>query len=77
MTVATKPAFRRRGIAKEMITSLFDALSGESDALFLEVREGNFAARTLYASLGFFEVGMRRAYYKNPTENAVLYKKEL
>ena len=35
------------------------------------------AARTLYESLGFAEIGIRKGYYKSPAENAVLYKKEL
>lgn len=77
VTVATAPAFRRKGVAKSLLISLFESLSGESDALFLEVRESNTAARALYSLLGFTETGIRRGYYKNPSENAVLYKKDL
>lgn len=77
VTVATSPTFRRKGVARELLSALFESLSGESDAVFLEVRESNGAARALYQSLGFFETGIRRGYYKNPSENAVLYKKDL
>ena len=77
VTVATSPSFRRKGVARELLSALFESLSGESDAVFLEVRESNGAARALYRSLGFFETGIRRGYYKNPSENAVLYKKDL
>ena len=77
VTVATKPDFRRKGVAKELLRELFEELSGDSDALFLEVRESNTAARALYESLGFSEVGTRRGYYKSPSEDAVLYKKDL
>ena len=77
VTVATSPSFRRKGVAKALLTALFDNLRGESDMLFLEVRESNIAARALYQSLGFGEIGIRRGYYKNPSENAVLYKKDI
>ena len=77
MTVAVLPAFRQKGIGCALVNALFDALAGKSDTLFLEVRESNLAARALYSSLGFCEVGTRKNYYKLPRENAVLYKKDL
>ena len=77
LTVAVLPAFRKSGVGRALVNALFDSLLGSSDALFLEVRESNAAARALYASLGFCEVGVRKNYYKLPTENAVLYKKDL
>lgn len=77
VTVAVSECFRRKGIAKELLKALFGSLSGESDVVFLEVRESNAPARSLYCSLGFCETGVRKGYYKNPSENAVLYKKEL
>ena len=77
VTVAVLPSFRRKGIARELLSELFKRLSGESDSLFLEVRESNVAARSLYSSLGFEEIGVRKGYYRSPSENAVLYKKDL
>lgn len=77
LTVAVDPAARRQGIGRLLLETLFRALSGKSNAIYLEVRESNAPARALYASLGFVEVGRRRGYYKRPTEDAVLYKKEL
>ncbi len=77
LTVAVDPAARRSGVGRQLMTALFAALAQESDAVFLEVRESNAAARALYASLGFAEIGVRRGYYKLPTEDAILYKKEL
>ena len=41
----------------------------------LEVREGNGTARRLYERLGFKEDGLRKNYYTDPTENAVLMTK--
>jgi ribosomal-protein-alanine N-acetyltransferase len=44
-----------------------------STVLLLEVRQSNAAARALYAKHGFHETGRRRAYYRDPDEDAVLY----
>mgnify|MGYP000270382361 CR=1 FL=1 len=42
----------------------------------LEVREGNGSARRLYQRLGFLEDGLRKNYYTDPQENAVLMTKK-
>ncbi|MBQ6893479.1 MAG: ribosomal protein S18-alanine N-acetyltransferase [Clostridia bacterium] len=77
MTVAVSPAFRKKGVGHALVNALFDELQGVSDAVFLEVRESNGAAIALYSSLGFKKIGVRKNYYKLPTENAILYKKDL
>jgi ribosomal-protein-alanine N-acetyltransferase len=41
---------------------------------FLEVRESNAAARRLYESLGFEQVGERPAYYENPAETGIVMR---
>ena len=46
-------------------------------ALFLEVRVGNIPAQNLYRGLEFVEVGRRPKYYVNPTEDALILRKEL
>ena len=46
-------------------------------ALYLEVRDSNAAARALYGSLGFTQVGRRRGYYQHPTEDALLLRRDL
>jgi len=69
---------RRIGIGKKLMdTLLVQARQTNSDAVLLEVRESNTAARRLYEELGFRETGRRKAYYTNPGENAVLYSKIL
>ena len=77
LTVAVKPCFRQKGIGKALIFALSDALKAESDAIFLEVRRSNDGARRLYEAAGFVIVGERKNYYKLPTEDAILYKKDL
>jgi len=60
-----------------MDTLLGQARQANSDAIFLEVRESNTGARRLYEEFGFRETGRRKAYYTNPSEDAVLYSKIL
>ena len=67
-----------RGLGKRLVGELLD-LAGKrgAQAVFLEVRESNRAARALYSKSGFVVSGRRRSYYRNPQEDAILYKKLL
>jgi len=77
MNVAVHPDFRRRGIAEMLVTALVDALKQRgSRCLTLEVRASNEPARTLYEKLGFSQVGLRKNYYRNPREDALILRKE-
>jgi ribosomal-protein-alanine N-acetyltransferase len=51
-------------------------VAGESGvaSLYLEVRDSNMAARALYASRGFVEIGRRRDYYRRPREDALVLR---
>jgi ribosomal-protein-alanine N-acetyltransferase len=73
--VAVAAAARRRGIGRGLISAAQDvARRRHAEAIHLEVRESNAAARALYGGAGFAESGRRRAYYHDPAEDAVLYK---
>ncbi|MEX2200948.1 MAG: GNAT family N-acetyltransferase [Dongiaceae bacterium] len=64
LTLAVRPAGRRRGIAKALLMTMFDTLATQNIArIFLEVAETNVAARTLYSAQGFTPIGRRPAYY--------------
>lgn len=71
--IAVSGECRRRGVA----TGLLDGLLAFSQAqklsfLTLEVREHNLPAIAFYTKSGFGEVGRRRDFYANPTEDAIL-----
>lgn len=70
--VAVMPNFRRQGVAKKMLEA---ALKEKQGTVYLDVRESNFPAISLYKSLGFKDTGVRKNYYTNPTENAVLMER--
>lgn len=71
--ICTGEAFRRKGVARLLLeTALGRAKEEGITDVFLEVREGNVPARALYRGLGFTETGLRKNYYDEPKENAVL-----
>jgi ribosomal-protein-alanine N-acetyltransferase len=74
-TLATHPAFRRRGIGKRLLLHALRAARAEGAVeAFLEVRESNETAQEMYRSFGFMEDGRRREYYKNNNEDAILMR---
>lgn len=74
MRVAVLPQYRRHGIAKRLLDDCFS--SNTLDVVFLDVRENNIPAIKLYQSFDFKSIDIRKNYYSNPTENAVMMKKE-
>ena len=77
MNVAVHPDWRRRGIAEKLMIDLISALKNRgSHALLLEVRASNSPAIALYEKMGFQQVGLRKNYYRNPKEDALILRKE-
>ena len=73
VNLAVAPDWRRRGVASALLRGVVEDLRGEDIRwLYLEVRAGNAAARALYQRLGFCESGLRRRYYSDNGEDAVL-----
>lgn len=71
--VAVSPDFRRRGIGRLLVQEMIRQARGRRLAfLTLEARESNAPAIALYEACGFVRAGMRKKYYTNPTESAVL-----
>lgn len=68
LNIAVAPQFRRFGIATALLKR---ELLYRAD-FFLEVRESNHAARSLYQRLGFLEIARRDKYYDHPPETAIV-----
>jgi ribosomal-protein-alanine N-acetyltransferase len=78
LKLAVRPALRRQGIGRALLAALVAALRElGARELWLEVRAGNEAARGFYRRLGFGEVGVRRHYYSDTGEDAVVLVREL
>lgn len=71
--VGVLPQYRNRGIARAVLTKSLENVDGD---VFLDVRESNVPAISLYRSLGFYDTGVRKDYYSDPEENAVLMKRD-
>jgi ribosomal-protein-alanine acetyltransferase len=75
LNLAVAPEHRREGVAAHLIDALLEGLrSREVREVYLEVRESNGPARALYTGKGFTVAGMRRAYYRYPTEDALVLR---
>lgn len=71
--ILTDPAYRSRGIGRAVIAALLEcARLAQCENVLLEVRKSNLRAQSLYRSLGFTEIGTRHAFYRMPTEDAVM-----
>lgn len=76
--IGVLPEYRRRGIGEKLLTALEDySVSNNITLLTLEVRCSNAPAVAMYEKHGFIKVGTRKNYYKMPTEDGLLYNKEL
>lgn len=75
--VAVREGYRQRGAAKGLMTELLRRTEGKAARINLEVRESNFSAINLYKKFGFEPVGLRKDFYRDPRENAVLMAKIL
>lgn len=71
--IATAPDKRKRGIAYRLLDYAVKSERGHGlESLFLEVRSENAPARALYKAYGFREIGIRKKYYKNPEDDAII-----
>lgn len=73
LKIAVKPEFRRRGLATCLMKALIQSARKEQCVkVFLEVRRSNAAAIRLYEKLGFVIQGVRRLYYSEQGEDALV-----
>jgi ribosomal-protein-alanine N-acetyltransferase len=78
MNVAVDPSYRRRGLARRLLAfAMARAARAGARRALLELRAGNREALALYESLGFRSLGVRRGYYREPTEDALVLAREL
>jgi [ribosomal protein S18]-alanine N-acetyltransferase len=75
LNLAVAPEFRRRGIGGALLEEGLVAFRHRNaNEVFLEVRESNRSAQSLYQARGFRPVGQRAAYYRNPREDALVLR---
>jgi ribosomal-protein-alanine N-acetyltransferase len=75
--LAVLPEYRRQGVASALLSRVIEVGAGMgSRRATLEVRSSNDVARRLYGGFGFVVAGVRRGYYSNPIEDALVLCRE-
>ena len=74
-TIGVDPAYQRHGIGRAMMDRLLE-WTGPDSVVFLEVRTDNEPALTLYRSLGFVTVGLRKRYYRASGADAFTMRRD-
>jgi len=76
--INTEVNLRRKGIGRQLLQDIVDhAVHRHLRIIFLEVRRSNEAAFQFYSRAGFEAAQVRKNYYSNPDEDALVLKKEL
>jgi ribosomal-protein-alanine N-acetyltransferase len=76
-SIAVRETHRQRGIGELLLISIINlAAQLKAQVVTLEVRQSNLSAQALYEKYGFTKVGMRRGYYSDDGENAVIMNTE-
>jgi ribosomal-protein-alanine N-acetyltransferase len=72
--LAVDPHWRERGLGRRLLAFVLRGAARQgATAATLEVRRSNIAAQRLYEGAGFRQSGIRRGYYPDPTEDALVY----
>ena len=71
--IAVREDKRQRGIGYRLLSFALKTERGSGvETVFLEVRSKNIPARALYNAYGFKEIGIRKNYYQNPSDDAII-----
>ena len=71
--IAVHPSYRRQGVAEQIYAGLLDFCAEKNiERILLDVRVSNEAAIAFYRKSGFTEDGIRKNFYENPKEHALL-----
>jgi ribosomal-protein-alanine N-acetyltransferase len=76
--LAVRPELRGRGLGTQLLEAIVaEARHLGATSLTLEVRRSNIAAQRLYANAGFFEHSVRKNYYTQPVEDAIVLLRKI
>ena len=78
LNIAVSPNHRKQGLGGLMLDYMTEYLREKQvERILLEVRMSNNSARSLYTSKGFSPIGIRKKYYKAPTEDGIVMEKHI
>lgn len=73
--IAILPEYRRQGLGRLLLQHVIEDSKSDLEFISLEVRESNLPAISLYTSFGFEKAGLRKRFYTNPLEDAIIMTK--
>lgn len=78
LNLAVEPQYRNKGVGKKILNTLFsEAMKKKATKFTLEVRNGNADAISFYQRFGFVTKGIRKGYYQDTGEDALIMWKEI
>lgn len=78
LNIGVCPKARGKGIGSALMQEAIQTFKAQGGKqLFLEVRASNTAAKALYEKFGFRQIGVRKGYYQQPTEDGFVYQLEV
>lgn len=78
ISIAVHPEFKQRGVGQTMMQEMFRfAEQHQAKFIYLDVRRSNAPAQALYEKFGFVRAGLRRRYYSDNQEDAIIMKRVL
>lgn len=78
VNIAVSAFYRRHGVGKSLMNHMFDHVrQNGAKRVYLDVRPSNLAARKFYERFGFFQIGVRKGYYRNNGEDALVLLRDL
>ncbi len=76
LDLAVAPAHRGQGVGRDLLSRFLNAADAAGAGVVLEVRPGNEPALAMYEGMGFEKIGIRRGYYSDTQEDAVVMLRE-
>ena len=78
LSIVVKEEYKRHKVASFLMENIISIANENNIAkLFIEVRKSNIPAKSLYNKFGFEEINIRKNYYNNPIEDAIILFKKL
>lgn len=78
LKIAVDTSYQRQGLGEYLLQNICILLKEKgAGKIFLEVRSQNIPALALYEKCDFTQIGMRKNYYSQPSDNALIFAKEL
>lgn len=78
LNIGVSPKYQKLGIGSSLLNNLLERVyETPVESIWLEVRESNTNAITFYRKKGFRQIQIRRNFYAQPVENAIVMRREL